>query len=137
MSNLVQHAEQELRALGYSPDSEDELDLNIWTHTLEIVDVFARCGHSGGSAYFHTQVIADLLQFKALTPLTDDPQEWVEHEGVASDGGSAWQNKRDSRMFSEDGGKTYYSVDELRPRGWRRKVFGRRGKTYTSKKVNR
>lgn len=130
MSNLMLHAEQELKRAGYTPDADDELDRNIYKETMMIVQHFAACGHSGGSAWAHMGMIQALLSFKPLGPLTDDPDEWMDVSEFMGETG-CWQNRRDGRMFSDDGGKTYYSVDELRT-GWRRRLFGRRGKTYTS-----
>lgn len=104
MSNLVRHAEREL-ALA----REDE---QVVAATLEIVAVFARVGHSGTSAHFHRQMIHRLLAFEHLTPLTDNPGEWVEV------GHGMWQNVRNSEAFSEDGGKTYYLLSERRRRRW-------------------
>lgn len=131
MSNLVAHAKRELKIAGYAEDSADALDRVIYQSTIQIVEAFARCGHSGYSAMAHTQIINQLLQFKPLGEITNNPDEWFDH-GSAGLGEPIWQNKRDSRMFSEDEGQTYYSVDEFR-RGWKRKLFGARGKTYTSK----
>jgi hypothetical protein len=129
MSNLVEHAERELRVVGYTINSEDEMDLSIYYTTMEIVKLFASVGHSGGSASVHTHMINRLLQFQSLTPLTDNPDEWVDQSEFS--GTPTWQNKRSSDCFSEDGGQTYYSVDEFRT-GWRRRLFGLKGKTYTS-----
>jgi len=89
MSNLVDYAREELG-----------------TAALEIVEVFSRQGHSGGSAAIVTQIVGKLMQYEPLTPLTYAPDEWIKH---ADD---LWQNRRDSRVFSTDGGKTHYSLAE-------------------------
>lgn len=131
MSNLVDHATRELNWAGYAHDSEDEMDRSIYFSTLMIVEAFSVVGHSGGSAPFHLDMIEKLLRFEPLGPITDSPGEWMEiDEGMMGKPGVA-QNTRDGRMFSEDGGKTYYSVDELR-RGWKARLFGRTGKIYKS-----
>jgi hypothetical protein len=128
MSNLMAHAEQELKWAGYSPECEDPMDQAIYKHTMMIVQHFSLCGHSGGSAPIHLDMIEKLLRFEPLGPITDNPDEW-QHVGEDGFDGPTWQNRRDGRMFSHDGGRTYYSVDELR-RGWKRKLFGRIGKKY-------
>lgn len=133
-SNLVAHAKFELKRVGYSPDSEDKMNRNIYFHTAAIVRHFSECGHSGGSAPIHLDMIEKLLRFEPLGPLTDDPDEWINVADFGGPGSPAlWQNRRDGRMFSEDGGKTYYSVDEFRY-GWKAKLFGRKGKIYKSEK---
>jgi hypothetical protein len=48
-----------------------------------------------------------LLGFKTLSPLTDDPREWIDQSEV-SGGEPLWQNRRDPSAFSKDGGKTWY-----------------------------
>lgn len=101
MSTLVEHAKRELARLGN--------DENFNQTIVNAVAAFAQYGHSGGSAPYATAILNDLLQFKALSPLTDDPAEWNEvGEGV-------WQNSRNSEAFSTDGGKTYYLVSEMTP----------------------
>ena len=71
-----------------------------------VQQAFADMGHSGGSAMVAIPTINRLLQFENLAPLTTDPEDWIEV------GYDLWQNRRCSRMFSEDGGKTYTDVDD-------------------------
>lgn len=134
MSNLVKHAERELRAAGYSPDMADLTERNIYNVTLRIVQLFSHVGHSGGSAQVHTEVIHRLLKFEPLGPITVDFGEWMHIDEAMAGRPDCWQNRRDGRMFSNDGGKTYYNVDELRC-GWRAKLFGRVSKRYTSARI--
>jgi len=105
VSNLVDHARRELELIGEEPDTI--------TGYLNVVQAFADMGHSGGSASVAIPVIHELLQFKNLRPLTDDPREWahVAEETWGSPGG-VWQNTRNSEAFSNDGGKTYYLLSE-------------------------
>jgi hypothetical protein len=53
----------------------------------------------------------DLDDFKCLTPLTDAPDEWIDQSGSAG-GKPILQSARQSSCFSEDGGKTYYDLDD-------------------------
>lgn len=92
-SNLVAHARHELNLIGNGPMIDD--------HVLEIVKIFSEQGHSGYSAMYTANLINKLLNFENLTPLTNNPDEWVE---VVDE---LWQNKRNSAAFSKDGGKTY------------------------------
>jgi len=105
LSNLVNHARRELELVG-----EDEVTIEGY---LGVIQAFADMGHSGGSAMVAIPVITELLSFKNLTPLTDDPEEWMhiaeemwgEKEGV-------YQNRRNSEAFSYDKGRTYYLLSE-------------------------
>lgn len=101
MSNLVEHAKRELALAG-----NDEAFNNSM---IKAVEAFASYGHSGGSASVAIPMLNDLLQFKNLTPLTDDPDEWIV---VEMGDEPCWQNKRRSDAFSNDGGKTYYCLDD-------------------------
>lgn len=104
-SNLVKHARHELALVGEDPDVID------WY--ARVIQAYSSFGHSGGSAWATVNVLEDLLRFRPLTSLTDDPDEWMYHGPEMWDGENGiWQNKRDGRMFSPDGGKTYTCVDE-------------------------
>lgn len=98
MSNLVDHARRELEHLGCK--EEDILDVE------KVVRAFADIHPSGGQASWLIPIIHTLLQFKPLTPLTDDPKEWVEV------GDGLWQNSRNSEALSNNGGRTYWLVSE-------------------------
>lgn len=102
-SNLVAHARRELELLG-----EEEATIQWY---CRVVAEFASFGHSGGSASVTIPVLNELLQYRALTDLTDDPDEWIDHTEI-SDGHPTFQNKRQSEAFSEDGGTTYYLLSE-------------------------
>jgi len=85
-------------------------------------------GHSGGSASVAIPVIEQLLRYGALTPLTDEPKEWIYHSPEVwgdKNGEGIWQNSRDSRAFSTDAGKHYYLVTD-------KKRFMRKKKIYKS-----
>ena len=102
MSNLVDHARRELAAIG-------ETDEEFRDTILDMVERFSKFGHSGGSAAVMTSMLVELLQFKNLMPLTDDPAEWHKHDMVEE---PFWQNIRNGEAFSHDGGKTYYLLSE-------------------------
>lgn len=97
-SNLCRHARHELTLSGVEPDEID------WY--CEVIRAFTEYGHSGGSASVMIPILNDLLQFKNINELTDDPDEWME----VTDG--TWQSRRNSEAFSNDGGKTYYLLSE-------------------------
>lgn len=116
-SNLVLHAQRELKAAGLY-DADSDYGGMIGKAAEQIVAVFAEQGHSGFSAEITTAVVSKLMRFDPLTPLTNDPDEWMEVEGFGKL--KAWQSRRNSSCFSNDGGRTYYDIDERPSR--RRKI---------------
>jgi len=105
MSNLVNHARRELELVG-----EDEVTIEGY---LGVIQAFADMGHSGGSASVAIPVINELLQFKNLTALTDDPEEWMHiAEEMWGEKDGVYQSRRNSEAFSYDKGKTYYLLSE-------------------------
>lgn len=77
ISNLVSFAKQELDIAGIVL-GKDELDSLMHKSVLDLVDLFSRQGHSGSSASLTISILAKLLAFKPLTPLTGEDDEWVE-----------------------------------------------------------
>lgn len=100
-SPLVEHAKRELALIN--PDEEDD----GWKESIvKAIQGFCSYGHSGGSAAVAIQAIHDLLQQKNLTPLTDNPNDWIQC------GPGVWQCRRNGEAFSHDGGKSYYLLSE-------------------------
>lgn len=102
MSRLVEHARRELELFG-----EDE---DVIEGIVHVVQAFADCGHSGGSAPFAIAYLEKLLRFEPLRPITANPEEWEDRSDMS--GYPLWQNIRDARAFSEDGGKTWWYLSE-------------------------
>lgn len=105
---LVEHAKRELEIAGLF-DKESDYSGGIGKAALEIVEVFAKQGHSGFSALLTIDVVSKLMSYKPLTPLTDDAAEWLDVSEMS--GEPLWQSKRQSSSFSKDGGKTWYDLD--------------------------
>lgn len=104
MSHLVDHARMELTILG---ERQEVIDV-----TVEMIEAFNQLGHSGTSALIHLRIIHDLLNFKNLSPLTDNPQEWTKLVEEMTGGEDLWQSRRNPACFSNDGGKTHYNLDD-------------------------
>lgn len=105
-SNLVKHARAELSRF---PDEEIEFIESI----MATIKGFASYrGHSGGSAAMARHIVHTLLGLENLMPLTTDPAEWElrSKEQYKTDT-DLWQNNRNSKAISKDGGKTYFLVD--------------------------
>lgn len=105
MSNLVKHAEFELKALGML-DSGDEMNEFMCKNLLELLTTFSKQGHSGFSASYCLNLFEKLAKFEPITPLTGEDWEWVE---VAEQDGKLYQNKRCSHVFKDDKGA--YDID--------------------------
>lgn len=112
MSNLVAHARRELAILlpadsnpgdpGYvDGDVLNGMNDHMRADVLQMVMVFADQSHSGMSAGYAISLLERLLRWENLTPLTDNPDEWVEV------GPELWQSARRPEAFSANGGKHY------------------------------
>jgi len=106
-SNLIKHAEKELRLAGMF-DKDADYDGMLAPEILKLVKVFSDQNHSGASAAITIGVLIRLLKFQPLTPLTSNPDEWMEV------GEKMWQSKRNPNVFSKDGGKTWYNIDRTK-----------------------
>lgn len=107
-SNLVKHAKEELTRAGLL-GADSDYDGEIGKAVLDIVRLVAAQGHSGGSMSYVIGILPLLLEFQPLSPITNDPSEWV-HVGD-----DLWQNRRKSDAFSTDGGITHYTLDNKTP----------------------
>lgn len=122
MSNLVDWAEAELERLVTNDD--DGMQKAINKDILDVVKLFASQGHSGFSASYALNIIKRLLDWKPITPLTGEENEWCEVPEWDK-GTHTQQNKRcsavfrknfdnstayylDGKAFSDDGGKSWY-----------------------------
>ena len=103
--SLVEHAKRELDLI---PEEDEEFKAAI----LNAVKAFSAYGHSGSSAWVGIHVLSDLLQFRNLSPLTNDPDEWMHISEDVSGMPNLWQSKRNSEAFSNNGGKTFYLLSE-------------------------
>jgi len=103
MNQLIEHAKRELELVGE--------DAKVIEWYLKVVGTFSEFGHSGETAEHTLEVLEQLLRYRNLTPLTDDPKEWVDVSGYF-EGKSIWQSIRNSEAFSADGGKTYSVLSE-------------------------
>lgn len=110
---LGQHARRELILSG-----QYEEDPEISECIIKAINAFSTYGHSGGSHYAAMAILERLLDFKNLSPLTDNPDEWIE-VGDKLIGEPVWQNARNGEAFSYDEGKTYYLLSERKFKSWK------------------
>jgi hypothetical protein len=114
MSNLKIHAWEEFKAAGWLDEHgnfKDEMQAEICTHVLKLLDVFADEGHSGSSAPYALNIFKKLAMFEPIAPLTGEDWEWVD-VGDYGTGTPRWQNKRCSRVF-KDGDGLAYDIDGI------------------------
>jgi hypothetical protein len=121
MSNLVSYAESELDRIGLT--TEDEHNGMMRKHILHMVKEFSEEGHSGFSGQYALNILTKLLDFKPLTPLTGEDDEWT----LASIG--YWQNKRCSSVFKDLDGSCY-DIDGKVFWEWQRNEDGQAVKSY-------
>lgn len=103
--SLVDHARRELELLGEEPET-----IELY---LTVVRAFEAMGHSGVSHYYAVDLLKRLIEYKNITPITDDPDEWdLVPESISGSDVAIWQNVRAPSIFSHDGGKTYHDISE-------------------------
>jgi hypothetical protein len=101
-SESARKARGELERIGEDPEVVD------WY--CRVVDEFFSFGHSGSSFYETLRVLTELLHQRNLSPLTNDTNEWVDRTEIS--GFPVWQNNRNGEAFSQDGGATYWLLNE-------------------------
>lgn len=123
---MIKKAEYELELLLKQCEDEEAIKMQkvINKNLLDLVELFAKQGHSGFTANYTINILIKLLNQSFITPLTGADDEWVEvSRGV-------FQNNRESKIFkqhdifngqayyidgkafSRDGGKTWYTNSE-------------------------
>lgn len=118
--SLVDWAKRELDRI---PKDEDGMQEQANQNIMELLEVFAKQGHSGTSANYVRRRFDRLAQFKPLTPLTGEDDEWIEvDDGVEQNircfhvfrenGDNATAHDIEGKVFSDDGGKTWYKCKE-------------------------
>lgn len=115
MNRLLEHARDELKLAGYDIDtpvkdieSDDDYGNACAQNAYKMLEVFCSEEHSGFSAEITLQLFNRLAKWQNLTPLTSNPDEWIECDF----GKKVYQSKRCSSCFSDDDLKTYYDVHD-------------------------
>jgi len=102
---LIEHAKSELTRAGLFDKDSDYAGM-VGNAVMKLVEAHASEGHSGFSSSYVLMIFNLVVNFKALTPITDAPEEWT---NVTTE---LWQSNRQSDLFSKDSGKTYYSIND-------------------------
>lgn len=113
--NLTDYARNELKIAGLF-DKDSDYDGMLGEATIALIELFAKQGHSGFSASLVRELFSKLSNYKPLTEITNNPEEWMNVEEYTEDGsrdgGPMWQSRRSPSLFSTDEGKTYWDIDE-------------------------
>lgn len=115
-SNLIAHAKREIELAGVG-DADADYGGMIGKSVMELMEMFSQQGHSGQSAILTITMFAHLARYDVLTPLTDDPEEWMEitadmlTEQDRIEGKRLWQSRRKPSVFSRDGGKNWHDLE--------------------------
>ncbi len=87
---------------------ENEYDDMAYKSIIELIEVFAKQGHSGSSAAYCISKFNILAKFGILSPLTGEDSEWRDVSVYSGEGGEPkYQNIRYSRVFKESNGRCY------------------------------
>lgn len=116
MSKLVEHAEREMKLAGLDKP-ESAYGGMLYDAVIKMVKVHSEEGHSGGSHEATMAIFNRVINFKTLTPIGTTEDEWFKHD-YQTEGANCWQNIRQSSVFSQDGGKTWYDLDDKEKKNW-------------------
>jgi len=129
MSNLLSYAESELNRIGMTENSPDEMNVEMRKHIVHMIKEFSEEGHSGFSGRYALNILTKLLDFKPLTPLTGEDDEW--HDVSEYSGKTTFQNIRCSSVFKNANGECY-DIDGKVFWEWYKDEDGEAVKTYYS-----
>lgn len=118
-TNLERHAEAEMRRAGLY-DADSDYGPGIPKTVMEMVRAHNSYGQSGGSHHMVMEIFNKVIEFKTLTPLTANPEEWTDVSEMSQ--GPMWQNNRNPAFFSNDGGKTWWHVETKNKDAFRKEV---------------
>ena len=103
MSNLTDFARKELEIAGLF-DKDSDYDGMLGDSIMELIECFAKQGHSGYSAGMVRSIFGKLADYKPLTPLTFKDDEWTDT------GREVFQNRRNFAVFKKGkDGRPYYN----------------------------
>lgn len=103
---LVDHAQVELQMMGLFDKEGDFYEGMTGKAVMELIETFAKQGHSGMSAGIVADLFHKLANYKPLQPITGKDEEWNERN---YGDGPYWQNKRESGLFKEADGRVTYN----------------------------
>lgn len=116
---LVEFSKKELETAGLFDKDKDFYGGMTGKAVLELIEVFAKQGHSGMSASVVRTLFNKLADYKPITSITDLQSDWIEV------GDNMFQHKQVSAVFKTgESGKPYYLDGQ---------IFKDKRGTYTSR----
>lgn len=121
--DLMEYAKAEME-LAFPEKERDGMQQTACKDVLDLIQTFSDQGHSGMSGNYVLNLFNRLVRFKPISPLTGEDREWRaldkfgDHENeqnvrcssvFRTKGDNSTARDIDGRVFSEDGGKTWYS----------------------------
>lgn len=106
MSSLVEFAESELGYLLKDCKDSESLKMQkaVNDDILEVVKTFSKQGHSGFSAKYCLNILTRLLDYKPLSAIEDNENEWTK---LDYNDDIVYQCKRCPSLFKNKDGKVY------------------------------
>ena len=108
MNNFEKHAREEFRAAGWMDENgkfDDDMQELMCAQVLDLLNMFAKHGHSGTSAPYALSMFTKLANFKPIAPITGEDWEW------SDTGHGVYQNKRCSSVFKNKETGECYDID--------------------------
>jgi hypothetical protein len=102
---LVEHSKLELQMAGYF-DEDSDYGGALGEAVMELIEVFAKQGHSGMSAAMVNGLFTKLANYEPLSPITGKDEEWGDIRDYSDN--PYYQNKRESALFKYSDGSVHY-----------------------------
>ena len=119
-NNFVAWAREEIQRAGLF-DEDSDYEGMLGRELMKMVETFSAARHSGFSASLTVHLFSLIAAHKPLTPITNAEDEWMHIDKSMVGESNLWQSRRQPSLFSYDGGKTYYDLDE-KPSRWNRLI---------------
>lgn len=105
-ATLLEHAKREMDIAGINKKPEDK---QFADGVLDLIKVLeSQKYHSGSSFAITVEIFVRLANRMTLSKLTSKPEEWISVSKEFKR--PLWQNLRDPSYFSENGGKTWFTM---------------------------
>lgn len=104
--SYVEHARRELQLAGIT-DEDPAYAAAVVAAVAVLQALIAREQRAADEV---AQQLGTLLGYGTLTPLTDEPSEWLDRSRQM--GRLLWQSARNPYAYSDDGGRTYWLLAE-------------------------
>lgn len=116
------HALREFKLAGMLDESADAKTKNIAKVITGMLDSLQELEDPDGvTMKAAIGLFVMLVNMRLVSPITDSDEEWANKSDLEK-GIALWQNVRDPNLFSGDGGKNYYVLDDIQNKRESKKV---------------